>query len=214
MTYEQIQDLPPGDVKRAGGVHPHPVETMLQVLRDHAQQKVKPGRPSPLSLEHQLLMTLQDWREYRTSFPLGLSWGVDASVVCRTVQKSENLLSNSQGCHVPGKKKLRAGGTPIAVIVVEVADSPLERPPKNSGNTPAGRRSGTPRQRRSSSHTRRARSSVSPSARDARTIAHCSSGVSAPSRQRAHVELPAAIKGDRHCTAIARPPRRTPQEAR
>jgi hypothetical protein len=82
--------------------------------------------------------------------------------VCRTVHKIEDLLIQSKVFHVPGKKKLRAGGTPIAVIVVDVAESPIERPQKNSGNTTAGRRNVTPRRRRWSSHTRRARSSVSP----------------------------------------------------
>jgi hypothetical protein len=157
---------------------------MLQVLREHVQKKVKPGRPSTLSLENQLLMTLQYWREYRTYFHIGLSWGVDESVVCRTVHKIENLLIKSQVFHVPGKKKLRAGGTPIAVIVVDVAESPIERPQKNSGHTTAGRRNVIPRKRRSSSHTRRARLSVSPSARDASTISHCSSGVRQQSRKR------------------------------
>jgi hypothetical protein len=162
MTYEQIKDLPSGDFKRACGVHPQTFETMLQVLREHAQKKVKPGRPPTLSLENQLLMALQYWREYRTYFHIGLSWGIDESVVCRTVHKIENLLIKSQVFHVPGKKKLRAGSTPIAVIVVDVGESPIERPQKNSDNTTVGRRNATRRKRRSSSHTRRARSSVSP----------------------------------------------------
>ena len=161
MTYERMKDLQPGDFKRACGVHPQTFETMLQVLRDHAQKKVKPGRPPALSLEDQLLMTLQYWREYRTYFHIGLSWGVDESVVCRTVQKIENLLIKSKACHVPGKKKLRTDGTPFEVIVVDVAESPVERPQKNSGNTIVGRRNVTPRKRRSSSPTRHAKSSVS-----------------------------------------------------
>jgi hypothetical protein len=160
MTYEQLKDLQPGDFKRACGIHPQTFETMLQVLQEHTQKKVKPGRPPALSLENQLLMTLQYWREYRTYFHIGLSWGIDESVVCRTVHKIEDLLIKSKVFHVPGKKKLRAGGTPLEVIVVDVAESPIERPQKNSGHTTVGRRNVTPRKRRSSSHTRRARSSV------------------------------------------------------
>jgi hypothetical protein len=148
MTYEQMKDLKPGDFKRACGVHPHTFETMLQVLREQARQKVKPGRPPTLSLADQLLMTLQYWREYRTSFHIGLSWGVAESVVCRTVQKIENLLMQSKVFHVPGKKKLRGHGTPLEVIVVDVAESPVERPQKNSGNIIVARRNATPRKRR------------------------------------------------------------------
>jgi hypothetical protein len=75
-------------------------------------------------------MTLQYWREYRTSFHLGLSWGVDASVICRTVHKIENLLIKRKGFHLPGKKKLCAEGRAFEVIVVDVAESPVERPQK------------------------------------------------------------------------------------
>ena len=150
MTYEQMQHLKPGDFKRACGVHPQTFETMLQVLRDHEQQKVKPGRPATLSLADQLLMTLQYWREYRTYFHIGLSWGVDESVVCRTVQKIENLLLKSKTFHLPGKKKLRTGGPPLEVIVVDVAESPVERPQKNSGTTIVGSKNAIPRKPRSS----------------------------------------------------------------
>ena len=150
MTYEQMKDLKPGDFKRACGDHPHTFETMLQVLQEHEQQKVKPGRPSTLSLKNQLLMTLQYWREYRTYFHIGLSWGVAESVVWRTVRKIENLLITSKMFHVPGKKKLRAGGTSFEVIVVDVAESPVERPQKNSDATIVGRRSAISRKRRSS----------------------------------------------------------------
>jgi Helix-turn-helix of DDE superfamily endonuclease len=184
MTYEQMKHLPPEDFKRACGVHPQTFETMLQVLRAHEQRKVKPGRPSRLSLEDQLCMTLQYWREYRTYFHIGLSWGVDESIVCRTVHKIENLLIKSKVFHVPGKKKLCAEGTAFAVIVVDVAESPVERPQKNSGATTAGRKSATPKKPSLSSPKRLARSSVSLLAKDASTISNCSSAASLPSRQR------------------------------
>ena len=187
MTYEQMKDLKPGDFKRACGVQPQTFELMLQVLREHAQQKAKPGRPPTLSLENQLLMTLQYWREYRTYFHIGLSWGVDESVVCRTVHKIEDLLSKNKSFHVPGKKKLCARGTPFAVVVVDVAESPVERPQKNSGNTTVGRRSATRRKLRLSSRKRPARSSGSLSAKDASTISNCSSGASSPSRKKSSV---------------------------
>ena len=150
MTYEQLKALTPGDFKRACGVSPETCEQMLQVLRDHEQRKVKPGRLSTLLLENQLLVALQYWREYRTYFHIGLSWDLEEAAVCRTVQKREYLLFKSTAFHGPGKKKLRAGGTPFDVIVVDVAESPVERPPKNSGTTIVGRRSAIPKKRRSS----------------------------------------------------------------
>jgi Helix-turn-helix of DDE superfamily endonuclease len=180
MTYEQMKDLKPGDFKRACGVHPQTFEKMLHVLREQGQRKIKPGRPAKLSLEDQLLMTLQYWREYRTYFHIGLSWGVAESVVCRTVHRIENLLIKSKVFHLPGKKTLHAGGTQFEVIIVDVAESPVERPQKNSGATTAGRRSAIPRKPNSSSSTRPVRSSVPLSARDGSTISNCSSGARSP----------------------------------
>jgi hypothetical protein len=59
MTYGQIKDLKPEDCKRACGVHPQNFATMLHVLREHMQRKIKPGRPAKLSLEDQLFLALQ-----------------------------------------------------------------------------------------------------------------------------------------------------------
>src|SRR5262245_20851048 len=131
MTYEQIQDLQPADCKRACGGHPQPCETMLQVLQEHGQKTMPAGRPAKRSVEDQLVMPLQAWRADRTSCHRGLSWGVDASGVGRTVCRSAPLLSKRKAFHVPGKQTLPTGDTQFAVIVVDVAASPVERPQKN-----------------------------------------------------------------------------------
>jgi hypothetical protein len=111
MAYEQMKSLKPGDFKRACGVHPQTFAPMPQVLRDYAPKKVKPGRPPMLSLEEQLFMTLQYWREYRTYFYMGLSWGVAESVVCRTVHKIKNRLIKSQTSIC----QARRSGVPLAL---------------------------------------------------------------------------------------------------
>src|SRR5919108_6125571 len=104
MPYAPIKDLKPEDCKRACGVYPQTCETMLHGLRAHGQRQSKPGRPAQLSLEDQLCLPLHYGRESRTSFHSGLSWGVAASVVGRTVQRVANLLIQSQVCPLPGKK--------------------------------------------------------------------------------------------------------------
>jgi Helix-turn-helix of DDE superfamily endonuclease len=153
---------------------------MLHVLREHGQRKIKPGRPAKLSLEDQLLMTLHYWREYRTYFHIGLSWGVHESVACHTAQRIENRLIKSKEFHLPGKKQLQKSATPLEVIVVDMAESPVERPQKNSGVTTAGRKNVIPRKPGSSLRKRPARSSGSPSARAESTMSNCSSGARSP----------------------------------
>lgn len=145
MTYEQIKDLKAEDFKRLCGVHPLTFAKMLAALREREKAKKKPGRPPKLSLEDQLLVALQYWREYRTYFHIALSWGISESDVCRIVQRVENTLMQVNDFHLPGKKKVRQGSTDFQVIVVDVAESPVERPQKNSGNTTVVRRNATPR---------------------------------------------------------------------
>ncbi len=79
MTYEQVKRLKSEDFKRLCGVRPETFNEMLEIVRAHSQAKQKIGRPGKLSLEDQLLMTLEYWREYRTYFHMGQCWGVNES---------------------------------------------------------------------------------------------------------------------------------------
>lgn len=64
------------------------------------------GRPSKLSVEDQVLMSLEYWREYRTYFHIGQSWEVHESTVSRIVRKVENALIRAGIFQLPGKKQL------------------------------------------------------------------------------------------------------------
>lgn len=59
MTYNAVKHLKPTEFKRLCGVRPETFDSMLTVLRQADTQKL-PGRPSKLSLEDQLLMTLEN----------------------------------------------------------------------------------------------------------------------------------------------------------
>lgn len=132
MTYEQVQHLKPEAFKRLCGVRPATFREMVKVLEEKAQQKRKPGRPSKLSIENQLLMTLQYWREYRTYFHIAQSWEVDESTAHRIVRSVEDTLIQSGRFALPGKKKLQAVEPEIEVLVVDVTETPVERPKKTA----------------------------------------------------------------------------------
>jgi hypothetical protein len=55
----------------------------------------------------------------------------------------ETLLLNSGKFRLPGKKQLDQNAYTWSVLVVDVTESPVERPKKNSELTTVGRRSGT-----------------------------------------------------------------------
>ena len=109
-------------------------------MRSHTQPKKKTGRPGKLSLEDQLLMTLEYWREYRTYFHIGQSWGVNESTAYRIIRKMEDALVISRAFTLPGKKKLQTSDYQIEVVVVDVTETPIERPKKNKNSSTAEKR--------------------------------------------------------------------------
>ena len=93
-----------------------------------AQLKKKSGTPAKLSLEDQVLVSLQYWREYRTYFHIAQDWGVSEATVCRVVHKVETTLIRSGQFRLAGKKSLLRGELVPQTVVVDVTESPLERP--------------------------------------------------------------------------------------
>lgn len=69
MTYEQFKRLKPSDFKRRCGVHPETFEQMTEILRPNFERQGKRGGQCKLSVENQLLLVLEYWREYRMSVP-------------------------------------------------------------------------------------------------------------------------------------------------
>ena len=103
------------------------------------------GRPTKLSRADQLLLTLMYWREYRTEFHIGLTYGVSEATVCRTIKKVENVLIQSKQFHLPGKKVLQPSDTLIEIVLVDVTEQPIERPKKDKGDIIVAKRSATPK---------------------------------------------------------------------
>jgi hypothetical protein len=145
MSYEHIKDLRPSLFKRYCGVKPATFQKMVTVVSDHLSKvRVKTGRPPKLSLEDQVLMTLEYWREYRTFFHLARSWGIHESSVWRIIRRVEDILTKSKAFTLPGKKKLQLADHEIEFIVVDVAETPIERPKKSRKPPTVARRSDTP----------------------------------------------------------------------
>lgn len=144
MSYEQIKDLPPPDFKRYCGVQPETFRKMVEVVSARlAKSRRKTGRPPKLPVEDQVLLTLEYWREYRTFFHLATSWGVHESSACRIIRRVEDILTRSRAFKLPGKKRLQPADHQIEFVVVDVAETPVERPKKSSGRTTAARSIGT-----------------------------------------------------------------------
>ena len=131
MTYEQIKNLSEKEFKRLCGVQPQLFQEMVDLLKQELPKSRKRGGQPKLSVEDQLLITLEYWREYRTYFHIAQSWGVHESTVCRIVHRVEDQLSKSRKFSLPGKKALLSSDREWSAVIVDVGESPIERPKKN-----------------------------------------------------------------------------------
>ena len=141
MSYLEAKNLSREDFKRLCGVRPETFEQMVEVVRSNAPAKKRQGRPNKLSLEDQVLMTLEYWREYRTYFHLGQSWRVNEATAYRIIRKIEDILSCSRAFTLPGKKQLQTTENQIEIVVIDVTETQIERPKKNKKTFTVARKS-------------------------------------------------------------------------
>lgn len=135
MYYRDIDNLSPSDFKRLTGVKREVFLQMLDAL-NHAKmaQRKHPSRGTPAKLSNadKLLLMLMYYREYRTQFHIGVAYGISESRVCEIIRDTESILIKDRRFHLPGKKSLQKEENDFEVVLVDVTESPVERPKKNS----------------------------------------------------------------------------------
>jgi hypothetical protein len=85
-------------------------------------------------------MTLEYWREYRTYFHIGTSWGVSESTICRIVTDIESTLMKTGKFRIPGKKALLKNSDYPEVVVMDVTETAIERPKKKQKQYYSGKK--------------------------------------------------------------------------
>ncbi len=128
MNYTIAQTLSPENFKRRFGIHLTTFKQMVEALTPLWRPLPKPGVKPKLTLEDRILLALEYWREYRTYFHIGSSWGISESTVCRIIHWVEDALMQSGCCRLPGKKRLVQGFGRPTVVVIDVTETPIERP--------------------------------------------------------------------------------------
>ena len=130
--------------RRLTGVKKATFKEMLAVLEAAAvEKKASGGRPSKLTVQGQLLMMLEYWREYRTYLHIARSRGISESTAYKNIRWCEDTLIKSGRFTLPGKKALRGSGPNDEVVLVDVTEAPIERPKKSSDAAIRVRKSGT-----------------------------------------------------------------------
>ena len=136
MKYEAAKGLKPGDFRRLTGITRKVFTKMITVLEEaEKQKKSRGGKPNTLSMEDRLLMALEYWREYRTFFHIASNYGVAESTCYRNICWIEDTLIRHPEFSLPGKKELLKSDHSIEVVVIDVAETPIERPKKTKGTT-------------------------------------------------------------------------------
>lgn len=131
MNYTIAQTLSNRHFKRRFGVKKNTFKLMVNTLKPYWRAVPKPGAKPKIDLEARVLVALEYWREYRTYFHIGSSWGVSESTVCRIVHWVEDRLMHSGRFRLAGKKQLVQGFGKPAVVVLDVTETPIERPKRH-----------------------------------------------------------------------------------
>ncbi|MEL6941013.1 MAG: transposase family protein, partial [Cyanobacteria bacterium J06598_1] len=124
MNYEATHALNAPKFKRRFGVQRATFKRMVKAVKVQISELPSPGRPAKLSIEDQILVALEYWREYRTYFHIATDRGVSESTVCRIVHRIEVQIMTSGLFRIPGKKQLVRGFGRPDLVVVDVTETP------------------------------------------------------------------------------------------
>lgn len=143
--YVKTAKLSEKDFKELFGVKRETFNQMVEILKEAyaaRPQKWRGGRKRKLTMENQLLLTLKYLRRYDTQKALGFEFEVGEATVSDTIRWVEETLIKDGTFSLPGKKALLEDDS-IEVVLVDVTECPIERPPKNRENGIPARRNGT-----------------------------------------------------------------------
>lgn len=145
MQWKDISTIKDSQFQRLTGVKRIVFEKMMDaVVQYRKNRSTQRGRPPTISLENQLLIMLMYYREYRSFLHISITYGISEAQCWRIVRKMEEILISAKLFHLPGKKKLLDNGMAWEVVVIDVGESPIERPKKNSESITQAKRNGTP----------------------------------------------------------------------
>lgn len=144
MAWKQIKILKDDEFRRLTGVKRSTFSRLVEITKEALQlKKVRGGRPNKLRVEDMVLMTLEYWREYRTYFHIGQSYGIGESGAYKIIRWVEDELKKQKEFHLPGRKALLKSDMDYGIVLMDATESPVERPKKNKNIFTQERKKGT-----------------------------------------------------------------------
>lgn len=145
MKFENLKKLTSKQFRRLTGVKPQTFEKMVEIIKAADRiKKARGGRPNKLTVEARILMTLEYLREYRTYAHIAASYGLSESNTFENIREIENVLVKSNEFRLPGKKALLKSDHEFEIVLVDVTESPIQRPKKNRDCFIPAKKSATP----------------------------------------------------------------------
>lgn len=129
MRYLLLNRYTDSEFKRLVGVPRKIFTEMVEVLNNSESLKKKSGRPHTLSIEDQLLLTLNYLRNYNTQLELSAHYDIAESNVNRTIHKIENALMKSR-CFTLPKRNITTSEENFNWVIIDATESRIERPKK------------------------------------------------------------------------------------
>jgi len=131
--------------KRMFGVEIKTFNKMMEILeKEYRKMHKKGGSPPKMTVEDKLYATLKYLREYRTMESIGGDYGVKKSTICESIQWVENTLKKDGTFKLPGKKVLKEADGTIGYVVIDVTESPINRPKKTKNPIIQAKRNAMP----------------------------------------------------------------------
>jgi hypothetical protein len=138
-------ESPEAVFKRLYGVKPDTFEKMVAILQKEYNKLHKVGgAPPKLTVKDKLTLALKYLREYRTMESIGAEYGVRKSTVCESIQWVENTLAKDKTFKLPGKKVLKEASDTIEYVIIDVTESPIQRPKKGQKEYYSGKKNAIP----------------------------------------------------------------------
>jgi hypothetical protein len=141
MFWQTMQKESSENFKRATGVTREVFDHIVVVIKASKREKMaRQRKPSKVSIEDKVLILLMFYREYRTYHHIGLTYGVSASTVSRTINDFEAILSACPKFRIPDTEH-RTTGSVLELIFIDVTESPIERPSESQEKAYSGKKS-------------------------------------------------------------------------
>ena len=130
--------------KRLYGVKPATFTKMLVILqKEFTAMHKRGGKPPTLTPKDKLCVALKYLREYRTMDSIAAEYGVCKGTVCLSIQWVEDTLVKDGTFKLAGKNALKRKSASIEHIVVDVTESPINRPKENQKEYYSGKKNAT-----------------------------------------------------------------------